>query len=146
MRAVDQGNDNSAREPVILSEEELRELLDESDRRKEEEIRSKGRIVSLVMGIPLLAIITWAVVFLATYRWNDKPADEVEAAPVAPTQSAREQQEMGEYDSFRPAAQRVNPPAETPGPSGKVIDKGDIDFAIQLLNFSHASDPKPGKH
>ena len=125
---------------------DLYALLEAAERRKEEDRKSKSHTLTLVLGIPTFLLIASAVGFLITYQ---PPADKTpEVQQVSPTpEELAQRKDREEFDPFLPKSQRVNPPAKTTQPESgehKVIDKGDIDFAMQLLNFSQGpATPKP---
>lgn len=105
--------------PNFLSDDELRAELEAAERRKEEDLKSKSRIVSLILCVPTLILLGAAGIFLLRYQTPSptivkKPA---RTAPVAPA-----------------------PPAQ-----GKIIDKSDLEFATRLLNFGNAADAPPAK-
>lgn|GEM_PF-4717074 len=126
------------------SDERLGALLEEAERRREAEWKAKGRKTTLFVGIPIAALILWAVVFLIQYRIANPPVLETKpvAATAAPVVPAEDQKDMEQFDSFRPNSQRVVKKLEPAAPSGQIVDKGDIDFAMRLLNFEKAADKK----
>ncbi len=128
------------------SDESLGEILEAAERRREAEWKSKGRKTSLFVGIPIAALILWAVVFLIQYRIANPPVMEttpvIAAAPVLP---AEDQKDMEQFDAFRPNSQRVVKHPEPATPSGQIVDKNDIDFAMRLLNFGQAADNPAAK-
>ncbi len=127
---------------------DLYALLADAEHRKETDRKSKSRMLTWVLAIPTVILIAWVAGFLIIYQ---PPADKTpETQQVSPTpEELTQRKDREEFDPFLPNAQRVNPPAKSPQPEPggqKIIDKGDIDFAMQLLNFSHgpaAPKPKP---
>lgn len=128
------------------SDEDLGALLEEAERRREEEWKVKGRKTTFIVGIPIAALVLWAVVFLIHYRMTNPPLVEtkpvVAAAPVLPVEDKKD---MEQFDSFRPNSQKVVKHPEPAAPSGQIVDKGDIDFAMRLLNFGQAADKTDGQ-
>lgn len=129
------------------SDESLRDLLEAAERRKADEWNNKGRKVTLVILIPTAALILWAAVFLIQYQ-TDHPAVETPTKVVAPPTPARSEPkaDIAQYDSFLPKGLRVIKPAETHQDGGEIIDKGDIRFAMELLNYVQPPakpEPKP---
>ncbi len=138
-------NHKASSEP---SEDELREILDAAERRKDAEWSQKGRKISLIVLIPSAAAILWAVCFLIQYKANEKPEEIKPAGPTAEEVDA--QKDMEQFDVFKPEFQRVGnsgKPAEVKKPEWKMVDKGDIHFAMELLNYLQPPvDAKPEKH
>ena len=127
------------------SDESLQEILEAAERRREAEWKAKGRKTTLIVGIPLAALILWAVVFLIQYRIANPPVAETKPVVAAKPVPAEDQKDMAQFDSFRPNSERVvKQPEPAPG-SGKIVDKGDIEFAVRLLNFGDAADKSVGK-
>ena len=127
------------------SDESLREILEAAEHRREAEWKAKGRNTTLVVGIPLAALVLWAVVFLIQYRVANPPVVETKPVVVAKPAIAEDRKDMQQFDAFRPNSERViKHPEPAPG-SGKIVDKGDIDFAMRLLNFGQAADKPAAK-
>lgn len=136
--------------PRVLPDDGLRDVLEAAERRKETDLRSKSRTASIIILVPGLILAGWAAVFLICYQTDTPPVLEKPAAvaPPQPLQGADREADAA-FDSFRPVDLRVNQPAQPgqkPKPAGKIIDKGDIEFAAKLLNFGNAADPPPAKH
>ncbi len=129
------------------SDESLRELLEAAERRKADEWSNKGRKVTLVILIPTAALILWAAIFLIQYQADPPTVETPPKVAVAPTLLPVEvPKDTAQYDAFLPKALRVVKPAETPKTSGEIIDKGDIRFAMELLNYVQPPakpEPKP---
>ena len=129
-------------------------MLEEAERRKEARIKKVGGRVSLAVTIPILLLFLWAGIFLIQYNIKNPPE---ERAPEKPPTNApvsanapltEEQVYMAQYDMFRDEKDRVVKTnalgLETT--SDKMIDRDDIHFAMELLNFMHRpADPPPAK-
>ena len=134
---------SSAAEPP---EDELRKILEAAERRKAADWSRKSRATTWAIGIPTLVVIVWAGVFLLQYKPEPTTAAAKPAMVVAPPQQVQDTKDMAQFDSFRQKSERVVKPVEPEKPSGQIVDKGDIDFAVRLLNFSKAADqPEPKK-
>lgn len=116
-------------------------MLEEAERRKEERIKKVGGRFTLITTIPILLLFAWAGIFLIRYDAGSPSAEaSPSATPLSPPPSApltNEQKEMAQYDMFRDEKDRV---VKTnllglEKTSGKMIDQGDIHFAMELLNF-----------
>ncbi|MEO8614844.1 MAG: hypothetical protein ABI600_06880 [Luteolibacter sp.] len=122
-------------------------MLEAAENRKAAEWSRKGRKVTLVILIPTAALILWAAVFLIQYQAEhptvETPPKVVAAATPVPAEAPKD---VAQYDAFLPKALRVVKPAETHKDSGEIIDKGDIRFAMELLNYVQPPvkpEPKP---
>ncbi len=131
------------------SDKRLGAILEEAERRKEAEWKAKGRKTTLFLGIPIVALILWAAVFLIQYRIANPPLVEAKpavaaAAPVIP----QDQKDLADFDAFKPNAVRVVKSKEPDSSSGKLVSDGDIRFAMELFNYvqppAHA-EQKPKK-
>ena len=123
----------------------LHALLADAERRKETERKSKSHTLTLVLAIPSFAFLAWAAGFLLLYKPPHKPKEYQPVSAAQTAQELAERQDAAEFDSFKPKSQRRNPPKESDQPakgSGNLVDKSDIEFAMQLLNFVQ-SPPKP---
>jgi hypothetical protein len=128
-------------------EDDLHELLEAAERRKSTEIKQTGNLFSLIVGIPIAILMLWAAIFLLTYDQGPVKTTEAPTQPLPTTELTAEQQENAQYDMFRDEKDRVVKTnvlglKET---SGQFIDKEDIRFAVELLNFSKAPAPKAKK-
>ncbi len=124
-------------------EENLQELLDEAERRKDTEIKRLGGRVSMVVCIPIFLLFGWAGIFLIQYR-IENPPEAIPAPKIALTAPGAtkipltdEQVEMAQYDMFKDEKDRVIKTniLGLEKTSDKMIDKDDIHFAMELLNF-----------
>lgn len=123
-------------------------MLEEADRRKAAGMKQAGGKFTLVVAIVAGSLALWAAVFLIRHESenpSEAPPEPTVAAPgqgIAPLTD--EEKEMAQYDMFRPNGQRIVKTIEEAKESGRIIDKDDIHFAIELLNFMHRpADPKP---
>ncbi|MEO7097876.1 MAG: hypothetical protein ABI162_00840 [Luteolibacter sp.] len=127
------------RSGIEPSDDELREMLDAAERRKEADWSQKGRKISWIVLVPTGAAILWAVCFLIQYKANEKPEEIKQPVVLAPTAAETDaQNDMAPFDLFKPESQHVGntgKSAEPQKPEWKMVDKGDIEFAMQLLNF-----------
>jgi len=65
------------------SGENVQDLVDAAERRREAEIKGVGGKFTIIVGIPIALLILWAAVFLIT---NDPgPSTPAEPAPLATT-------------------------------------------------------------
>lgn len=135
--------------------ENLEQLLEDSERRKEAQIKKVSGRFTLIIGIPILLLVLWAGIFLIQYNIKNPPGEPappkpLATAPVSPSAPLTdEQMEMAQYDMFRDEKDKV---VKTnilglKKTSDKLVDKEDIHFAMELLNFMHRPDnPPPAKH
>ncbi len=123
-------------------EPDLQQLLDESERRKEQEIKQTGSIFNLLVGIPIAVFALWAGIFLITYDATPI-TPSVKPDPVATAGSNPEDQDLAQYDLFRPEKDKIVKSANPAELGGRIVDKEDIHFAMELLNFMHQPS-KPG--
>ena len=141
-------NRDNRRRVQHKSDESLRELLEAAEQRKADEWSNKGKKVTLVICIPIAALILWAAIFLIQYRADTTTVQtppKVVAAPMPTTAEAPK--DIAQYDAFLPKGLRVNKPAEAHKDSGEIIDKGDIRFAMELLNYVQPpAKPEPKPH
>lgn len=128
---MDSESRNSSSEP---SEDRLRDLLESAEQRNADEWRHKGRKVSWVILPPVAAAIIWACGFLIQYDATPPKPQNPPTAEVV-TELTNDQKDMAQFDAFRPNVARVVKTTEPAARSGKIIDQGDVDFAMQLLNF-----------
>ncbi len=130
--------------PGILRDDELRGVLEAAERRKEEDLRSKSRTASIILLVPTVILAVWAAVFLIKHQTDAPPVPEKPASATAPEPLHDANRETdAALDSFRPEYLRANQPTQPgqkPKPAGKIIDKSDIEFATELLNFGNAAD------
>ena len=140
--------DNPIETPALPTEEELREMLAASERRVEEDFKGKRKVATLLLIVPALIFAVWIAVFLISYDAGHPPPKEMISlgAPPLPVNNANPDADP-DVDRFLPARLRSSQNGKpAPQPAGKTIDKSDIEFATQLLNFSHAADaPQPKK-
>ena len=144
---------DSSAEPEL---ETLQQMLEEAELRKEAQIRKTGGRFSLAVGIPILILFAWAGVFLIRYNMENPPGDDAPAkpaaqAPPAPAALTDEQKDMAQFDMFRDEKDRVvkTNALGLEKTSDKMIDKEDIHFAMELLNFMQGPPPptpKPEEH
>ena len=129
--------------------ENVQDLVDAAERRREAEIKRVGGKFTLVVGIPIALLVLWAAVFLTTY--DPGPSTPAEPAPLATTgELTPEQKDMAQYDMFLDEKDRVvkTNVLGLEKTSGQLIDKEDIHFAMELLNFMqpHNQHPKEIRH
>jgi hypothetical protein len=126
------------------SEHDLREILEEAERRKDLELHRKSRILSLFVGIPTIAFIVWGA---SVYVENQSIKPPVVSRPLVPVK-VDDSRDITELDNFRPKAMRAGsstPPAQILQEGGKLVDEEDIRFVMQLMNFSQVPAPKEKK-
>ncbi len=121
-------------------EENLHELLEAAERRKITEIKQTSKNFSLIVGVPIVLLIAWASIFLLTYEQGPVKKAEAPTPPAITNELTAEQTDNAKYDMFRNEKDRVVKTnalglEET---SGKLVDKEDIHFAMELLNFMKA--------
>lgn len=127
------------------SECELREMLEEVDRRKAAELQRKSRVMPFVVGIPMIAFIVWGASVYLENRSAPAPvaSKSPESASVpSPVDDCRD---IAELDHFRPKEKNPLQSAQNLQEAGKLVDKGDIEFAMQLLNYCRSPVPKEEK-
>jgi hypothetical protein len=146
---------NEELESAELDIDSLREMLEEAELRKDARIKKLGGRVGLAITIPILLLFLWAGIFLIRYNIENPPGERAPEKPPANTPVSAttpltdEQKDMAQYDLFRDEKDRVVKTnalgLETT--SDKLIDKEDIHFAMELLNFMHRpADPPPAEH
>lgn len=116
-------------------------MLEEAERRREAELKAKNRTFLVFIGLPVMVLLIGAAAIAIKYQALPKPA-VVRAVPMQSTEAPRvqsvESSDAADLDSFRPKVMRSeNPKPTTPAPKQgwQMVDKGDISFAMQLLNF-----------
>jgi cytoskeletal protein RodZ len=143
---------NETSEPAGLTEDEMREILDAAERRKDAEWKSKSRVVSRLIIIPTLILVVWAAVFLIRYQPTESSAPPKTASPAASAESELlGKEDLAVFEAFRPKdpskTPAENPTSKPPGSitiGGKTLEKSDVEFISQLLHFSEAADkPEP---
>lgn len=143
---------NETSEPAGLTEDEMREILDAAERRKDDEWKSKSRVVSRLIIIPSLVLVVWAAVFLIRYQTTESPVPPKTANPAASAENdLLAKEDLSAFEAFRPKdpskAPAENPNSKPPGSitiGGKTLEKSDVEFISQLLHFSEAADkPEP---
>lgn len=127
--------DDSAR---ISSDDELRSLLDAAERRRDDEILRKGKVVSWILIVPTLLVLGSAGIFLLTYDSENSPSPD---KPALLPQVADENG-MKELDPFRPNSQKSSLPIPKTADGTPAVKNEDIEFALQLLNFSNGGVPQ----
>ena len=106
---MDQEKHGGRRVSTGESEDDLRAVLEEAERRKESEWKRTGRFASLMIWVPVLLLLAWAGVFLVQY-----PSGEDQNAAVKPvvvvagvaTPATQDPKEMAELNAFLPPALR----------------------------------------
>lgn len=134
---MDKGNAVSSTQPTEPPEENLRSLLLEAERRNKAAYQGKSRALTIVFWVPVISILAWAA---HVYRENQRNISSPQAKLIVSLQTP-EPTDTSEFDNFRPEAVRVGnmaPHAPAAKQTGQLIDKEDIDFAMQLLNFMQA--------
>ena len=140
---------DSSAEPEL---ETLQQMLEEAELRKDAQIRKVGGRFSLAVGIPILALFAWGGIFLIRYNMENPPANDAPAqTPPTPASLTDEQKDMAQFDMFRDEKDRVvkTNALGLEKTSDKMIDKEDIHFAMELLNFMQGPPPptpKPEEH
>lgn len=131
--------------PSHRSDTELMAVLEEAERRRDSEWRQAGRKGSYIIGISVACLLLWAAVFLIQHHL-DNPPEETKPAVIAQVEEAPGEQPISELDNFRPKPGQLQESLEKGPLTGHVIDKGDINFAMQLFNFTqtpHKPAPNP---
>lgn len=140
---------DSSTEPDL---ENLQQMLEEAELRKDAQIRKTGGRFTLAVGIPILILLAWAGVFLIRYNMENPPGEDAPAlSPPTPASLTDEQKDMAQFDMFRDEKDRVvkTNALGLEKTSDKMIDKEDIHFAMELLNFMQSpppTKPKPEEH
>ena len=103
--------------------------------------------MSFVIGIPMLAFVVWgASVYLEN---RSAPPPVASKAPVSVTMPAQvdDCRDIAELDYFRPKAMQAgSPTSPTQNPKEfKMVDRDDIEFAMQLMNYCQSPVPKEKK-
>ena len=134
---VENPSDSQAKH--LPSEEELRALLADSERRVEEDFKSKRNVATMLLIVPALIFAAWIAFFLISYEESNPPPKEKISlgAPAVPKVNLNPDGDP-DLGHFLPSQAPTQP-------TGKTLDKSDIEFATQLLNFSHADAPQPKK-
>jgi hypothetical protein len=143
---------NETTDSAGLTDDEMREILDAAERRKDADWKSKSRMVSRIIMIPTVIFILWAAVFLIRYQPEQSPAPTKVAVPAAsPQNELLAKEDLAAFDAFRPKDPSTKPSenatSKPPGSitiGGKTLEKSDVEFISQLLHFSEAADkPEP---
>jgi hypothetical protein len=134
--------------PPGSEEENLREILDEAERRKAAEIKQAGGKFTLIVGVCVGSLTLWAAMFLIRYEVLKPPQPPPETIMTVPRGAlADEERDIAQYDMFRPNEQRIMKSPVDSEEKGQIIGKEDIHFAMELLNFMHRpAEPKPAGH
>jgi hypothetical protein len=129
------------------SERELREMLEETDRRKEVELQRKSRVMSFVIGIPTLAFVVWGAGVYLENRAAPPPVASKAPVSVAVPAQVDDCRDIAELDHFRPKAMQAgSSPATAQNPKEfEMVDRDDIEFAMQLMNYCQSPVPKEKK-
>lgn len=111
--------------------------------RKSAEIHKTGKNFSLVVGIPIGILVLWAAIFLLTYKPGPLTSPKTEIpASLASQLSQKEQQDpnstMTQDGKNHDVKTNIFGAKET---SGKIVDKEDIHFAMELLNYVQTPEP-----
>lgn len=116
-------------------------MLEDAERRREAELKGNSRTFLIFIALPVIALLLGAAGLSIWYQAAARPV-VVLPAPKRPVEASRppvvELKSTADLDFFRPKAMRVeNPdqPEESPKQGWQMVDKGDISFAMQLLNF-----------
>lgn len=133
MNPTDQSRRQPSAEP---SEDELRRMLEAAERRRDVELSRNNRTITTILTVPTFAALVWAAWFLVQYQANEKPMaiKPVKSTPAAVVKS----KDIEDLDRFRPENMRAGTPGQPsllPKEGGQLVDKEDIAFAMQLLNF-----------
>lgn len=123
---------------VIPTEAQLRKMLDAAERRRDDEILRKGKVVSWILIVPTLLLLGSAGIFLLTYDSGESPPP---AKPVLLPQVADENG-LKELDPFRSDSQKSSLPIPKTVDGKPAVKNEDIEFALQLLNFSNGGVPQ----
>lgn len=110
-------------------------MLEASERRRKAEQGRNSRIFSAILIIPAIAVLSWAAWFFVHYEANEKP---VAIEPIKSPATVVDAQVIADLDQFRPESMRSGTPGQPsllPKEGGQLVDKEDIAFAMQLLNF-----------
>ncbi len=135
--------------------EDLEQLLDEAERRKEMQNKKVGGRLTLIVVIPILILFAWAGIFLIQYNIENPEVSAPAQAAAVPTPISPgapltdEQKDMAQYDMFRDEKDKVvkTNMLGLEKTSDKIVDKEDIHFAMELLNFMHRpANPPPAQH
>lgn len=116
----------------------MREVLEEAERRKADDLSRTGHKATLIIAIPTIALIAWAGIFLIRYRANEGAA---EAKPVIAARVAGQTpvpKDMAELNAFLPDAMRGGKPVKGVPGDGKLEHHEDLEFAMELLNFGRS--------
>jgi hypothetical protein len=122
-------------------------MLEETERRKEAELRGKSRVMSFVIGIPTLAFVVWGAGVYLENRSAPPPVASKAPASVAVPAQVDDCRDIAELDHFRPKAMQAgSPTSPTQNPNEfKMVDRDDIEFAMQLMNYCQSPVPKEKK-
>jgi hypothetical protein len=128
-------------------EEDLRELLEASEKRKTTNIKRTAKSFSLIVGIPIAILVLWAALFLITYKPGPETSTQTEipatlASQLSPKEPQNPNSDMIQDEKNHVVKTNILGLKET---SGKLVDKEDIHFAMELLNFVRTSEPAEKK-
>ncbi len=124
-------------------EENLHELLAAAEIRKSTEIHKTGKNFSFVVGIPIAILVMWAAIFLLTYKPGPSTSPKTEipatlASQLSPKEHQNPNSDMTQDGKDHVVKTNILGLKET---SGKLVDKEDIHFAMELLNYLQTSEP-----
>ena len=109
----------------VKFDDELRAILEEAERRKETQLKSTGRKITMIIGIPLALLGVWAGLVLLQHRNGAGTRSAGSEPSDAPAPLAAETPDP-EVSAFLPKAG---------GGDRGIVDKADIEFAMELLNY-----------
>lgn len=132
-------------------EDELRDLLDERDQRTAVGWQSLNRTSTRIIG---LALVLGMIIFLAVgsnrdwiaAMFDDKPPAPAPAKPATvPAIFAGAMENPDEEALKRAAGMPTKADERAKARDGKIINKEDIKFAMELMQFMHGPPEKAAK-
>jgi hypothetical protein len=130
-------------------EEDLHELLAAAEKRKSTEIEHHAKSFKLIIGIPVgLLLIAFAIFMLTEEPAPVKSADENPTNAAIAAQINNKREEKTQFDQLidgENQTQKTNV-LGLKEDSGHGIDKKDIHFAMELLNFMQSPEAAKKNH
>lgn len=116
-------------------EDDLHKLLEEAERRREEDLKRMGRVPSLLIAIPLSGLLLAAGVFLLRYQAEDTPPTAKPEITAEGSDQLPDKSDTGELSSFIPESLGGKPSAKGAESNSGIVTQEDIRFAMELLNY-----------
>jgi len=121
-------------EPAEPSEEELREMLEAREKDQDSNWKKLNRLSTRILlgcvaivGIGLAASPSWRDLIVTLFKEGPKDFQDSSPSRTTPKAGAPDEEMMKQAAALASKAS-----------GGKLIDKGDIEFGMELMNFMHS--------